>query len=95
MKSLTNLEGPGSYWARTGHRVVVAESREQKLDREIAEHYATYYNFDGQNYYMKHIVYACPVCGRTVRQPVISYYQVNADCRHGTNVYEMVRLGIV
>jgi len=50
-----------------------------------------YYNFDEMgNATMKMLLYYCPFCYRTVLEPIISYYEVNKNCRHGNVIYTMI-----
>ena len=38
---------------------------------------------------MKNLLYYCPICYRTVLQPVISTYQVNNTCYHDGEIISM------
>ena len=53
-----------------------------------------YYYLDGQNWVMRDIIYVCPFCGNTKREPILSQYMPNTTCRHGYVWYQMKQVMI-
>lgn len=66
-------------WLSTDHqlcRFISPEERREKLKEELNK----YHRHVGQYIVDRLRIYVCPACGRTVKQPYLSYYIVNTQC---------------
>jgi hypothetical protein len=55
-----------------------------------------YYRLQGNMYVKRNIVYICPLCASTRKQPVISCYQINTicSCNLPYSVTQMIKVGV-